>query len=49
MSTILNTNGAELEIPRIIDAEGFKCAIFTAKWNPEVTHALRDEIGRAHV
>lgn len=42
MSTILNTNGAELEIPRIIDAEGFKCAIFTAKWNPEVTHALRD-------
>lgn len=42
MSTILNTNGAELEIPRIIDAEGFKCAIFTSKWNPEVTHALRD-------
>lgn len=42
MSTILNTNGAELEIPRIIDSEGFKCAIFTAKWNPEVTHALRD-------
>ncbi len=42
MSTILNTNGAELEIPRIIDPEGFKCAIFTAKWNPEVTHTLRD-------
>lgn len=42
MSTILNTNGAELEIPRVLDPEGFKCAIFTAKWNPEVTHALRD-------
>lgn len=42
MSTILNTNGDNLEIPRIIDPEGFKCAVFTAKWNPEVTHALRD-------
>lgn len=42
MSTILNTNGAELEIPRIKNSEEFKCAIFTAKWNPEVTHALRD-------
>lgn len=42
MSTILNTNGARLEIPRILDPEGFKCAIFTAKWNPEVTGALRD-------
>lgn len=42
MSTILNTNGAELEIPRIRTQEEFKCAIFTAKWNPEVTDALRD-------
>lgn len=42
MSTILNTNGEKLEIPRILDPEGFKCAVFTAKWNPEVTHALRD-------
>lgn len=42
MATILNTNGAPLEIPRILDLEGFKCAIFTAKWNPEVTHPLRD-------
>ena len=42
MSTILNTNGAELEIPRITDAENFKCAIFTAEWNPKVTGALRD-------
>ena len=42
MSTILNTNGAELEIPQVMDAENFKCAIFTAEWNPKVTHALRD-------
>lgn len=42
MSTILNTNGDSLEIPRILDQEGFRCAIFTAKWNPKVTHALRD-------
>lgn len=42
MSTILNTNGDNLEIPKITDADGFKCAIFTAKWNPDVTHALRD-------
>jgi len=41
MSTILNTNGTELEIPRIIGAENFKCAIFTAEWNPKVTDALR--------
>lgn len=42
MSTILNTNGAELEIPRLMEPDGFKCAIFTAEWNPEVTGALRD-------
>ncbi len=42
MSTILNTNGAELEIPRVADPENFKCAIFTAEWNPKVTDALRD-------
>jgi len=42
MSTILNTNGAELEIPRLLEPDGFKCAIFTAEWNPEVTGALRD-------
>jgi len=42
MSTILNTNGAELEIPHILDPERFRCAIFTAKWNPEITHALRN-------
>lgn len=42
MSTILNTNGAELEIPAIYDASGFTCDIVTAKWNPEITMALRD-------
>lgn len=41
MSTILNTNGTELEIPRITDVENFKCAIFTAEWNSKVTGALR--------
>lgn len=40
MSTILNTNGAELEIPQISEPELFKCAIFTAEWNPKVTDAL---------
>ncbi len=42
MSTVLNTNGAELEIPRLMDPEEFKCAIFTAEWNPEITGALCD-------
>lgn len=42
MSTILNTNGAELEIPVPYDKDSFKCDIITAKWNPEITHALRD-------
>lgn len=42
MSTILNTNGAELEIPRLLEPDGFRCAIFTAEWNPAITGALRD-------
>lgn len=41
MSTILNTNGAELQIPQIMNPKDFKCAIFTAEWNPDVTEALR--------
>lgn len=41
MSTILNTNGAELSIPAPI-WEDFTFHIITAEWNPEVTHALRD-------
>lgn len=42
MSTILNTNGAELAIPVPFDRESFSCDIVTAKWNPEITHTLRD-------
>lgn len=42
MSTILNTNGSELEIPRIADPAHFKCAIFTADWNHKITYSLRD-------
>ncbi|MDE6236659.1 MAG: 6,7-dimethyl-8-ribityllumazine synthase [Muribaculaceae bacterium] len=42
MSTILNTNGDNLEVPALKNAAGFRCAIFTAEWNPKVTHALRD-------
>lgn len=41
MSTILNTNGAELEIPRAASAD-FSFHIITAEWNPEITYALRD-------
>lgn len=40
MSTILNTNGTELEVPQLLDAANFKCAVFTAEWNAEVTDAL---------
>lgn len=41
MSTILNTNGTELEVPTLLEPERFKCAVFTAEWNHEVTDALR--------
>lgn len=41
MATILNTNGSNLDIPQVLNVADFKCAIFTAKWNPEVTGALR--------
>lgn len=44
MSTILNTNGAELTVPTISDPAQFKCAVFTAEWNPEITGALRDGV-----
>ena len=40
--TVLNTNGDMLAVPEVADLRGFKCAIFTAEWNPKVTHALRD-------
>ena len=42
MSTILNTNGDNLEIPAPYNPATFTCDIVTADWNPEVTKALRD-------
>lgn len=42
MSTILNTNGDNLNIPVIKNPEGFRCAIVTASWNSGITHVLRD-------
>lgn len=42
MSTILNTNGTHVHVPEIIDKENFKCAVMTARWNTEITGALRD-------
>lgn len=41
MSTILNTNGAELSIPQPASTD-YRFHIITAEWNPDVTHALRD-------
>ena len=42
MSTILNTNGAALQIPAIIDPQDKRIAIFTAEWNWDVTGKLRE-------
>lgn len=42
MSTILNTNGAELEIPKIREEVSGIFYVITADWNPGVTHSLRD-------
>ena len=42
MSTVLNTNGEQVSVPALRNASGFKCAIFTAEWNPLITYALRD-------
>lgn len=41
MSTVLNTNGAELTIPAPLN-DNFQFTVVTAEWNPEITHALRD-------
>ncbi len=40
MSTILNTNGTNLEIPRPIAGEAFVCSIVVAEWNSHITEAL---------
>lgn len=42
MSTILNTNGDNIQVPEPIRGTDFRCAVMTAKWNPEITHSLRD-------
>lgn len=42
MSTVLNTNGEQIELPVIPNPEAFTCHIITAEWNPTITHALRD-------
>ena len=42
MSTILNTNGAELSIPELRPEVKVNFYIITADWYPEVTYALRD-------
>lgn len=42
MSTILNTNGAELSIPELSPEVKGKFYILTADWNPQITYALRD-------
>lgn len=53
MSTILNTDGKELQVPELVDPEEFKCAVFTASWNAKVTDALLagvlDTLGKAGV
>ena len=38
MSTILNTNGADLEIPQPLSKD-FSCAIVVAEWNEHITGA----------
>lgn len=40
MSTILNTQGNELETPEIKDKENFRIAIVTADWNRQVNELL---------
>ena len=42
MSTILNTNGSELEIPQLDPQASGRFYIFTADWNREITHSRRD-------
>ena len=42
MSTILNTNGTDIEVPVINEKVAGKFYIITAEWNSEITHALRE-------
>lgn len=41
MSTVLNTNGEALPLPKP-EAEDFSFHIITAEWNSDITHTLRD-------
>ncbi len=42
MSTILNTNGTALQVPELNPNVEGDFYIFTADWNPKITHSLRD-------
>ena len=42
MSTILNTNGASVDVPQLNKRATGKFYVVTADWNPEITHSLRD-------
>ena len=42
MSTILNTNGNNLEIPKLNKKTKGNFYIITADWNSDITYALRD-------
>lgn len=42
MSTILNTNGAKLQVPALHPEVKGNFFIITAEWNKAITHALRD-------
>lgn len=42
MSTVLNTNGELLNVGQIVNKEEFRCVIVTARWNSEITYAMRD-------
>lgn len=40
MSTILNTDGQTLEVPKPYTGSAFRCAIVAAKWNAQITDTL---------
>ena len=49
MSTILNTEGTTLEIPKPARGGDFRAVIITARWNAPITGALTDgAIGTLH-
>lgn len=42
MSTILNTDGKNIEVPQLIKKVSGKFYVLTADWNSDVTYTLRD-------